>query len=281
MGWFNHQLEYRNGIYHQIWRPVTVSLLDNGDPWFPGPIAGLNSNETLHPKVAYDDAVTVDSHYPYVGQALEILKMVEWWNADNLGDTWLWCFGWLYIMYGYSQDMYMLDCINYGRYLLVWNRNTFYGSDSEVYVCSPETCLAGSSRLWGRCFASQLFHPGTPPGLSWYTSCFVTLRYNILVNILQMIQYIYIGDVQVLQVYNFSSSTVLVFQFACRFHQVWSFCAFQDWLPELLCKRVACSYSITTVYSWNSTLKLLLVVTTSCHPFLHISPLKEIYYSAI
>ena len=32
---------------------------------------------------------------------------------------------------------------------------------------------------------------------------------------------------------------------------------------------------------WNSTLKLLLVVTTSCHPFLHISPLKEIYYSAI
>ena len=27
---------------------------------------GLTSNETLHPKVVYDNAVTVDSHYPYV-----------------------------------------------------------------------------------------------------------------------------------------------------------------------------------------------------------------------
>ena len=43
-----------------------MTLIDNRNPGFPAAIAGLNSNETLHPKVAYDDAVTVDSHYPYV-----------------------------------------------------------------------------------------------------------------------------------------------------------------------------------------------------------------------
>ena len=29
------------------------------------------------------------------------------------------------MMYGYLQDMYMLNCINYGRYLLVSNRKKF------------------------------------------------------------------------------------------------------------------------------------------------------------
>ena len=67
-------------------------------PWFAGNVAGLNSNETLHPKVAYDDAVTVDSHYPYVVGPGDL--------KDGNGGTWRGVVldGYIiviYIIYGY------------------------------------------------------------------------------------------------------------------------------------------------------------------------------------
>lgn len=74
-----HQLRiYGNGVPSNmtLWPWPCLAMVTHG---FLGPIAGLNSNETLHPKVAYDDAVTVDSHYPYVGQALEFWR---WWNGE-------------------------------------------------------------------------------------------------------------------------------------------------------------------------------------------------------